>query len=248
MFISSAYHSPSFRTAKKDDRNWLIVAGDEFKPGEPAQERQTVEDLKSWLGSTLGVQTLSHLWTNEDFRSMDGAAFIGPASSSQPNMLVATGFEAWGLTQSAVAADIIASYLLGERHPAAHLFEASRVKPLAGGTTFISENTKAAGHMVGDRLLKRKVVPIDKIDPGGGGVVSRNGEQLAVMRGPDGTVTALSAICTHMGCVVGWNHTDRTWDCPCHGSRFDEHGAVLSGPARSPLEPRSIASSNGQAE
>jgi len=154
---------------------------------------------------------------------------------------VATGFEAWGLSQGAVAADIIAARLLGQAHPADKLFEASRVKPLAGGPTFVSENTKAAGHLVGDRMLKLKVVPLAKIKPGGAGVINHKGDQLAVIRNPDGSLQALSAICTHMGCVVGWNETDRTWDCPCHGSRFDEHGNVLTGPARSPLEPRDAA-------
>lgn len=153
-----------------------------------------------------------------------------------------------GLTQGAVAADIIAANLLGEEHPAAKLFEASRLKPLAGGSTFVSENTKAAGHLVGDRVLKRKVVPLNRIEPGGGGVISHNGEQLAVTRGHDGSVTAHSAICTHMGCIVGWNQTDRTWDCPCHGSRFDEHGAVLAGPARSPLKRRELVASGDKAE
>jgi len=238
MYISAGKPTHSFRTATKGGQEWLIVGGDEYRPGEPAQERQAVEDLLAWVASTFGIKTVSHLWTNEDFRPMDGAAFIGPVSSSQPNMLVATGFEAWGLSQGAVAADIIAARLLGQDHPAFKLFEASRVKPLAGGSTFVSENTKAAGHLVGDRVLKRKVVPLAKIKPGDGGVISHNGEQLAVIRTSEGSLQALSAICTHMGCVVGWNETDRTWDCPCHGSRFDEHGAVLTGPARSPLETR----------
>lgn len=248
MFISVGSPTRSFRTAKKNGREWLIAAGDEFKPGEPEQERQAVQDLQDWLANTLSIRSLSHLWTNEDFRSMDGAAFIGPVSSSQPNMLVATGFEAWGLTQGAVAADIIAAHLHGKDHPAAKLFQASRIKPLAGGTTFISENTKAAGHMVGDRVLKRKVVPIDKIEAGSGGIVSQDGEQLAVMRGQDGSLRALSAICTHMGCAVGWNHTDRTWDCPCHGSRFDEHGEVIAGPARSGLAARDLSRPGEKAE
>lgn len=248
MYISAGSPTRSLRSAGKGGREWLIVAGEEFKPGEPEQEQKTLADLKNWLTSTLGTSEITHLWTNEDFRSMDGAAFIGPASSSQPNMLVATGFEAWGITQGAVAADIIAATLLGQEHPAAKIFEASRLKPLAGGSTFVSENTKAAGHLVGDRVLKRKVVPLNRIEAGSGGVISHNGEQLAVMRGHDGSVSALSAICTHMGCVVGWNDTDRTWDCPCHGSRFDEHGEVLTGPARSPLKPRDLASSGETGE
>lgn len=249
MFISAGSPTRSFRTANRDGREWLIAAGKEFKPGEPDQEREAVNDLQTWLEDTFSLRTLSHLWINEDFRSMDGAAFVGMASSSQPNLLVATGFDAWGLSQGVVAAEIIAATLLQtEEHPASALFRAERVKPLAGGRTFVTENTKAAAHMVGDRLFKRKVVALEDIEPGEGGIVSRNGEQLAVTRSPEGELTALSAICTHMGCVVGWNSTDRTWDCPCHGSRFDEQGNVLAGPAVSPLSERDIAASSGSAE
>jgi glycine/D-amino acid oxidase-like deaminating enzyme/nitrite reductase/ring-hydroxylating ferredoxin subunit len=246
MFISAGSPTHSFRTANRDGREWLIAAGKEFKPGEPEQEREAVKELQIWLEDTFDIRALSHLWTNEDFRSMDGAAFIGAAGSSQPDLLVATGFDAWGLTQGVVAADIMADRLLHlEEHPAAKLFRADRVKPLAGGGTFVTENTKAAGHMVGDRLLKRKVVPLEDIAPGEGGIVSRKGEQLAVTRNQEGEFTALSAVCTHLGCIVGWNATDRTWDCPCHGSRFDEQGNVLAGPAVSPLSKRDIATRSG---
>src|SRR5690606_34365488 len=125
------------------------------------------------------------------------------------------------------AADIIASTILGTEHPAADLLRANRVRPLAGGGTFVAENSKIAAHLVGDRLLRRKVVQVEDIGPGEGGVVSKKGKQLAVTRHQDGSLSAVSAVCTHLGCIVGWNATDRTWDCPCHGSRFDESGKVL---------------------
>lgn len=248
MFISAGAPTRSFRTAMRDGRKWLIAVGKEFKPGDPEQEREAIDDLRAWFGDAFAIRTLSHLWTNEDFRPMDGVAFVGAANSSRPNMMVATGFEAWGLTQGAVAADIIGAALLGVEHPAADLFGANRIRPLAGGRMFVVENTKAAGHMVRDRLLRRKVASVENIERGEGGIVSKDGEQLAVTRSEDGSLKALSAICTHLGCVVGWNAIDRTWDCPCHGSRFDETGNVLAGPAVSPLPRRDIAASTGSAE
>src|SRR5690606_40776787 len=151
MYISAGSPTRSLRTAGKDGREWLIVAGEEFKPGEPEQEQKTLEDLKNWLTSTLGTSEITHLWTNEDFRSMDGAAFIGPASSAQPNLLVATGFEAWGITQGMVAAEIIAARIQGREHPAESLYDSTRLKLVAGGATFASENLAAAVHLVGDR-------------------------------------------------------------------------------------------------
>lgn len=179
---------------------------------------------------------------------MDNAAFVGPASSSADRLLVATGFEAWGISQGTVAADILAERILGREHRAATLFDSTRIKPIAGGAEFTKENLKAAGHLVGDRVFKRASVPYESIAPGGGGVISHGGEQLAVHKRTDGTATALSAVCTHMGCIVGWNEVDRTWDCPCHGSRFDEWGEVIAGPAVTPLKAHDTAELDDETE
>ena len=240
MFISAGTPSHSLRTAVKDGQTYLIAAGGEFKSGEPDKEREMVEDLRSFLSQHFGMNALTHLWTNEDFRPMDGAAFIGPANSRHENLLVATGFDAWGITQGVVGGGILAERILGRTHPAADLFDATRVKPLAGAAEFTKGNVEAAGHLIRDRLLKRATVPLDSIAPGEGGIIAHNGEQLAVCRQEDGSLITLSATCTHMGCIVGWNEIDRTWDCPCHGSRFDEWGEVIAGPAVSALKPRDI--------
>jgi len=240
MFISAGTPSHSLRTAVKDGQTYLIAASGEFKTGEPETEREMIEDLRSFLSQNFGIGEFTHLWTNEDFRPMDGAAFIGPATSGRENLLVATGFDAWGITQGVVAGAILAERILGREHPAASLFDATRIKPLAGALEFAKGNVEAAGHLIGDRWMKRAAVPLDSIAPGEGGIIARNGEQLAVRRKDDGSLIALSATCTHMGCIVGWNGIDRTWDCPCHGSRFDEWGEVIAGPAVSALKPRDI--------
>jgi Rieske Fe-S protein len=172
---------------------------------------------------------------------MDGMAFVGPATSGKPDLLVATGFNAWGITQGAVAGEILAARILEKIHPCADLYDATRVKPVAGGPTFVMENVKTAAHLAGERLLGSRISKLADIAQGEGGVIRHKGEQLAVLKDADGAVTARSAICTHLGCVVGWNAIDRTWDCSCHGSRFDADGAVLSGPATAPLEARALA-------
>lgn len=240
MFITASEPSRSFRVAELDGRQYIIAAGREYKPGEEAQQTDAVTDLLSFLRERFGVHKATHIWTSEDFRPMDGVPFVGPVSSSKPNLLVATGFEAWGLTMGAVAAAIIAGEITDTPHRVREFFAAERLKPLKGGGTFLTENTKAGLHMVGDRLLRRHSVRLAEIAPGEGGIVTKSGEHLAVLREPDGSLRAMSAVCTHMGCVLGWNETDRTFDCPCHGSRFDEHGEVLYGPATAPLEPRHI--------
>lgn len=238
MFISAGEPSHSFRTASKDGNRFLVAAGGEFKTGDRKAADEAVTDMLAFLERTFGIHQPSHLWINEDFRSMDGMAFVGPASSSRPSLLVATGFDAWGITQGTVAAEILASTVLGESHPAAEIFEATRIKPLAGGPTFLFENVQTAARLASERILGSRAVAIDDIAPGEGGVIQHDGEQLAISRAQDGAVTARSAICTHLGCVVGWNPVDRTWDCSCHGSRFDEAGEVVSGPATRSLQTR----------
>lgn len=240
MFVSAGSPGRSLRIVNRDGKSFIMAAGREFRPGVPEDERGAIEDLRHFMKDRLGIDEPTHVWTNEDFRPMDGAAFIGMAKKGQPNLLVATGFAAWGITQGVVAGDLLASMVQGREHPAATLYDATRTKAIAGGVEFVKENVKAGTHLVGDRLLGRKTVPLDEIDADGGGIVTHEDEKLAVRRDASGAVTALSAICTHLGCVVDWNATDRTWDCPCHGSRFDESGAVLAGPATTPLEPRTL--------
>ncbi|KQU72394.1 hypothetical protein ASC75_23700 [Aminobacter sp. DSM 101952] len=238
MYLSASKPSFSVRAASRSNKEFLIVAGPEFQPGEQNAQANCVAELLEFIGQSLHAEEPTHLWINEDFRSMDGIPFIGQASARQPNLLVATGFGAWGITQGFVAGEMLASRILGIKHPCRELFDPARVKPIAGGPSFVSGNIKAATHLVGDRYLDHKTVDADSIQPGEGGIVRSDGELLAVRRSADGGLTAVSAICTHVGCVVDWNPVDRTWDCPCHGSRFDEEGEVLSGPAISRLEPR----------
>src|SRR5690606_12416148 len=139
-----------------------------------------------------------------------------------------------------VAAEVLAHRILDKEHPCRDLFDATRIKPVAGGPTFVSENVKTAAHLVGDRYFGGKTVELETIAAGQGGIVNHDSELLAVRRGAGGELTALSASCTHLGCIVDWNPVDRTWDCPCHGSRFDEDGEVLSGPATARLEGRNL--------
>ncbi|MDF2097331.1 FAD-dependent oxidoreductase [Aquibaculum arenosum] len=238
MFKSAGSPSISFRTAKRGGQSFIVAAGREYRPGVPAEQQHATEELCQFLQRYFNIDTPSHLWTNEDFRPMDGMAFVGRVDDKEPNLYVATGFDAWGLTQGALAGEVLAAAILGSDHPAAPLYDAARLKPLAGGARFLKENTKAGLHMAGDRLFGRKTHRLSAIPPGEGGIIKQGSELLAVRREPSGKLQALSAICTHLGCVVDWNAIDRTWDCPCHGSRFDEDGAVIAGPATSRLEPR----------
>jgi Rieske Fe-S protein len=133
-----------------------------------------------------------------------------------------------------VAAEIIADLATGKENRWLETFDATRVKPIAGAPEFVKENLSVAAHLVGG-YLGSKAKSYDELKPGEAAILKVDGDNVAAFRDEGGALHAVSAVCTHMGCLVGWNDTDRTWDCPCHGSRFELDGEVIHGPATKPL-------------
>jgi Rieske Fe-S protein len=121
--------------------------------------------------------------------------------------------------------------MLGRENPWISTFDANRFKPLAAAPTLLKENVNVGAHFFGDRLSPPDARSLDELGPDEGGIVSVDGEKVAAYRDPAGTVHAVSPTCTHLYCQVSWNSAERSWDCPCHGSRFDVRGHVLEGPA-----------------
>ena len=225
----------SIRTHKgADGQIWAIAAGTHFKPGHAEEERRWMDDIIHWLTRNFDAAPPDYRWVNEDYAPMDKAPFIG-WSSSGGGYLVATGFDAWGITNGTVAAMIIADLVAGRDNRWAETFDAARIKPLAGGPAFVKANAGVAIEMAAGWLSK-KAKSYDALAPGEAAILKVDGERVAAFRDEEGKVHAVSAICTHMGCILGWNETDRTWDCPCHGSRFALSGAVIHGPATKALE------------
>jgi glycine/D-amino acid oxidase-like deaminating enzyme/nitrite reductase/ring-hydroxylating ferredoxin subunit len=240
MFISNSRPSHSFRTHRFDGKTFLVAVGGTYKTGVTDEEARCFDDLERFLRVNFGVSSVDYRWTNEDFGSMDGIPFIGRASSSTPHLYVATGFNAWGISNGTVAGNLLSDLIQEKENRAADLFDATRVKPLTGGTEFIKENLKTAQHFIADRLHVRRARDL-QLDPGQSCIAKMDGGPVAAYRDDDGRLHAVSAVCTHMGCIVGWNATDRSWDCPCHGSRFGVDGSVIHGPATSALKQVDVA-------
>jgi nitrite reductase/ring-hydroxylating ferredoxin subunit len=153
---------------------------------------------------------------------------------------VATGFAGNGMTFGTLSAIMLKDALLGRDNGYAELFRANRFKPLASLSSLISENADTAVHLLADHLRGVSHEPLENL-PAGAGCIARVGdEKLAVFRDHDGALHAVSSVCTHKGCQVAFNALEQSWDCPCHGSRFDVQGRVLDGPATKPLEPRKL--------
>ena len=137
---------------------------------------------------------------------------------------------------------ILSDLLLDRANPWAAAFDATRIKPAAGGANFVSENLSTGVHLV-EGYVRGRARSIGDLSPGEGAVLKLNGERVAVFKDERGRVQAVSAVCTHLRCILGWNPADRTWDCPCHGSRFDLEGAVIHGPATARLERKTLSQS-----
>lgn len=230
MYISAEEPRHSLRGHRDEEgQDWLMFVGSGFKPGHPDEEAKAFQDLERFARDRFGALA-AYAWTNMDLSPMDGAPFVGWSSSLGDSYLVATGFDAWGITNGTAAAMLIAELIQGRDHPWLRLFDATRIKPVAGGPEFVKENLHVAGHLVGG-WLSRRPKGFDELAPGEAAILKVDGENVAGYRDPDGALHAVSAVCTHMGCILGWNETDRSWDCPCHGSRFGLDGEVLHGPA-----------------
>jgi glycine/D-amino acid oxidase-like deaminating enzyme/nitrite reductase/ring-hydroxylating ferredoxin subunit len=234
MYKNAESPGRSIRTHRHNGRTWAIAAGDGFKPGHPDDEQKSIKDIERWLGEHFEAGPVEYRWINEDYEAMDQAPYIGWSSKSSDGYLVATGFAAWGISNGTAAAMIIADLVAGRDNPWLPVFDASRVKPVAGAKEFAKENLSVAAHLVGG-YLSRKPKSYDELEPGHAAIMKVDGDNVAAFRDEQGKVHAVSAVCTHMGCLVGWNATDRTWDCPCHGSRFELSGEVIHGPATQPL-------------
>ncbi len=144
------------------------------------------------------------------------------------------------MTNSHVSAMLLTDMILGRENPWAELFDPSRFKPVTSTRDFVRENINVAKEFMGDRASVPELDDLAKIPLGGAEVVEWKGEKLAVYKDERGTVHSCSAVCTHMGCLVRWNSAERSWDCPCHGSRFDYDGKVIQGPANQDLEAKEL--------
>jgi Rieske Fe-S protein len=222
-----------------DGTPYLILGGEDHKTGTEVDTARHHAALRTWADQRFTPHIPTHSWSAQVEEPVDGLPYIGRNSVSE-NVFVATGFSGNGITFGTVAAQIVADLVNGRESPAGELYAATRIKPLASAAEFVSENVDFPVHFVSDRLHPAEVKTADDIAPGQGKTMRVRGERLSVYRDPAGALHAVSSVCTHLGCLVKFNATETSWDCPCHGSRFGVDGAVLDGPATRPLPKKDL--------
>lgn len=229
-----AYHY--VRIAPGERHNLLIVGGEDHKTGQMPESSRPFRELERWAREhfpRLGESCLR--WSGEVFEPVDGLAYIGANAGDTRNVFVCTGDSGNGMTHGTLAGRLISDLLAGRKNPWSKVYDPSRVT-LRAGKEFLSENLNVMGQYT-SWLSPGEISDKDELQPGEGAVVRQGLRKLACYREPDGTLHELEAVCPHLGGIVAWNSVEKTWDCPCHGSRFDRYGKVFVGPANEDLCP-----------
>ena len=234
MHISAGTPTRSIRAVPVDGEELLLVGGEGHKTGQGGDTEARYRALEDFARAHWDVRSVEWSWSAQDNRTPDGVPFVGPIMPRMDRVLMATGFAKWGMTGGTAAAMVLRDLALGRESPWAGLFNPNRKEQFA--PSLLRENADVALHFVGDRVTKRGTRAIEDLERGEGDIVRHDGEKVAGYRDEEGRLVAVSPYCSHLGCQVAWNRAERSWDCPCHGSRFGPDGSVLHGPAVHRLE------------
>ena len=214
------------------DHDVVIFGGEDHKTGQQEDTEVCYRRLEEQLRAIVPDVDVTHRWSGQVIETPDGLPYIGRSADHQYS---ATGYAGNGLTFGTLAGIMISDAVLGRSNPWSELFDPARKALTRGLWDYVKENVDYPYYLIRDRFAGAEAKSVRAVRRGEGKVIERNGAKVAAYRDSAGTVTLRSAICTHMGCTVGWNTAERTWDCPCHGSRFKPGGDVISGPAEAPL-------------
>jgi glycine/D-amino acid oxidase-like deaminating enzyme/nitrite reductase/ring-hydroxylating ferredoxin subunit len=236
--LSDPYHY--IRVERGADHDVLIVGGEDHKTGQQHDGAQRWGKLEQWTRNRFPMaEEIEYRWSGQVMEPVDGLAFIGRNPADAENVFIATGDSGMGMTHGTIAGILLTDLILGRANPWADLYDPSR-KPLRSLKDFAEENINVATQYA-DVVTPGEIDSIEEVAKGEGCVLRKGLSKLAIYRDEDGTVHSMSAVCVHLGCIVTWNAAEKTWDCPCHGSRFDAVGSVINGPANSDLPPEEIS-------
>lgn len=232
--LCDPYHY--YRSQVIDGEEYLIAGGNDHKTGHEENTSKCFKTLEAYVRKYFDVDRVAFKWSSQYFIPADGLPYIGILPGGGENIYTATGFNGNGMILGTIAGRIISDLIITGENKYKELFSPSRVKPVAGFINFVKEAADVVGHLITDRFNTEKIKALVELAPGEAKVVKYDGHTIALYKDEQHQFHALSAACTHIKCTVGWNNTEQTWDCPCHGSRFSIDGEVLNAPARKHLE------------
>lgn len=233
MYITAENPARSLRFQPFEGGEMVIAAGEHHKTGNGENLSSHYENLMQFVSGTYTLEDVMYRWSTQDYSTMDGAPYAGHLTSKTSNIYVATGFDKWGMTNSTASAMIIRDLIVSGKNPWVDVYNPSRVDVSASAAKFVKENADVAVSLISGKL---EMPPGNAdLEKGEAKLVASNSQRLGAYRDEKGMLHVVDTTCTHMGCELRWNDAERTWDCPCHGSRFTYEGEIVEGPAINPL-------------
>lgn len=235
MYINAEQPSRSLRSVTVNGEEMWLVIGEDHKTGQGKPTMDHYTALQEFAEKYIGINEIVYRWSAQDLTTLDKVPYVGRISAEEEAVFVATGFRKWGMTNGTIAAKIIADKISGKDSPYGELYTPSRFQVDPSLRKVASINTDVAKHLIKGKLEFTQN-SIEDLSPDNATVTRINGKRAGVYKDKENNLHALDTTCTHMGCEVEWNSGEKTWDCPCHGSRFSYTGEVIEGPAKRPLE------------
>lgn len=235
MYISADSPTRSLRATPLNGEQLVLISGEGHKTGQGIDTLQHYVNLEKFADDVLGIEEYKYRWSAQDMYTLDKVPYVGAITENQPRVLIATGYRKWGMTNGTAAARLLKDLIVKKDNPYEKLFTPQRFHADPEVKKFISVNADVAKHFIQGKLEFIPKTP-DELAIDEGSPVMVDGRRCGAYKDQDGQLHILDTTCTHLGCEVEWNHGERTWDCPCHGSRFSIDGEVLDGPAVNPLE------------
>lgn len=235
MYINTEEPTISLRTAKFGDKRLLLVGGMKHKTGAKIDLKESYKKLEEVAKQLYPNSKVLYKWNTEDCISLDKIPYIGEFSNLMPNIYVATGYKKWGMTTSNIAANIITDKILGKENKYEEVFKSTRLEPIKNYEE-LGNILKEVSYSLVINKLKDIEEYIKDVKKGEGKIIEIDGKKVGAYRNEKGEIYLVKPYCSHLGCMLSWNNLDRTWDCPCHGSRFTYEGKQIYDPAIKDLE------------
>ena len=232
IYINAEDPSRSIRSVPTEDGELILVVGETHKTGQGENTNDHYKALLDFAKEIFTVENVLYRWSTQDCMTVDGLPYVGQFSSDTPNLYLATGFHKWGMTNSMASSMILKDLIVKGESPWSDVYDPSRKNILASTKEFLGQNLNVAGQLIDGKASPMPENPEDiVIRRGEGKILQAYGERAGAYRDEDGRVHLVNTTCTHMGCELNWNPSEKSWDCPCHGSRFTYTGEIIQGPA-----------------
>lgn len=233
-FISAESPTRSLRSQPMGDDELILIAGEEHKTGQSVDTNTHYENLITFARNNFQVQDILYRWSTQDYMTLDGVPYIGRLTSSRHDLFVATGFKQWGMSNGTAAAMVLRDLILSGDSPWKEVFDPARFTPAASVANFVVQNANVAIKYVSGKL--KATAENEDILPEQSRIIRVDGERVGAYRDEKGELHLVDTTCPHVGCELEWNSAEKSWDCPCHGSRFTYEGEIIEGPALSYLQ------------